>query len=177
MTSKIVLGGGCFWCIEAVFARCRGVTGVRSGYAGGARANPVYEMVCTGVTGHAEVIEVSFDDEIIGLADLLRVFFAMHDPTTLNQQGNDRGTQYRSVIFYESEEQRRVAEEVMAEVEREGLYEKPVVTEIAPLRGFYPAEDYHQNYYAKNPQQAYCQLVVSPKVAKFRQKFAHFWRD
>ena len=176
-TEKAILGGGCFWCIEAAFSRCKGVVEVVSGYAGGKRPNPSYEMVCTGVSGHAEVIEVKFNAEEISYEDVLHIFFSIHDPTTLNRQGNDTGTQYRSVIFYNSEEQKMVAEKVMAELSEKKLFSGPIVTELLPLEVFYRAEEHHQNYYQKNPEQAYCQIVIAPKLAKFRRKYAKFFKD
>jgi peptide-methionine (S)-S-oxide reductase len=169
-----VLGGGCFWCIEAAFNDCVGVKKVTSGYSGGKRPNPNYEMVCTGITGHAEVIQVEFDPKEISYDDILHIFFGLHDPTSLNRQGNDVGTQYRSVIFYTSEEQKKTAEKVIAELTEENLFEKPIVTEVLPLEKFFPAESYHQKYYENNPEQAYCQIVILPKLAKFRQKYAKF---
>ncbi|MFL5329276.1 MAG: peptide-methionine (S)-S-oxide reductase MsrA [Gemmataceae bacterium] len=165
------LGGGCFWCLEAVFEQIRGVERVVSGYAGG-RGPCSYEQVCTGATGHAEVVQVTFDPSIVSYREILEIFFAIHDPTTLNRQGGDVGTQYRSVIFFHSDEQRQVAEEVMREVEREGIWPGAIVTQIAPLTEFYPAEDYHQGYFRTNPTQGYCTAVINPKVAKFRKKFS-----
>lgn len=165
------LGGGCFWCLEAVYLDLRGVEQVVSGYAGGTVPNPSYELVCTGRTGHAEVVQVTFDPSVVTYRQILEVFFSIHDPTSLNRQGADVGTQYRSVIFYHSPEQERVAREVMAEVERAGIWDKPLVTQLEPLAAFYPAEAYHQNYFATHPEQGYCQVVVAPKVAKFRQHF------
>lgn len=167
-TDSIVLGGGCFWCVEAVMLPLRGVTGVVSGYANGHVVNPTYREVCSGRTGHAEVVEVTFDPEAISLHDLLTVFFTTHDPTTLNRQGGDRGTQYRSGIYVSSEAQREVAEAVRAEITAQGIYSDPIVTEIEPLDTFYPAEDYHQDYFARNPAQPYCQAVIAPKVSKLR---------
>jgi peptide-methionine (S)-S-oxide reductase len=166
------LGGGCFWCLEAVYQQLRGVKKVVSGYAGGSVPNPSYKQVCTGATGHAEVTQVSFDPGVIGYRELLEIFFTIHDPTTLNRQGADVGTQYRSVIFYHDDQQLKTAREVMAEIQAEGLYRDPLVTQVEPLPVFYPAEDYHQNYYQENSNQPYCQFVISPKVAKFRQKYA-----
>jgi len=165
------LGGGCFWCLEAVYQDLRGVSRVVSGYAGGRVANPTYEQVCSGSTGHAEVVQVSFDLSAAGYRELLEVFFTIHDPTTLNRQGADVGTQYRSVIFFHTPEQERTAREVISEIERAGVWESPVVTEVVPLDRFYPAEEDHQNYFRRNPNQPYCRVVVAPKVAKFRQKF------
>ncbi len=166
------LGGGCFWCLEAVFEQLSGVDKVESGYAGGSVAQPTYHQVCSGATGHAEVVQVTFDPAVLPYRDLLDVFFATHDPTTRNRQGADVGTQYRSVIFYHSPEQDRVAQERIAELNAAGIWPAPIVTEIVPIQAFYPAEDYHQGYYRSNPGQGYCQYVVSPKVAKFRKHFA-----
>jgi peptide-methionine (S)-S-oxide reductase len=166
------LAAGCFWCVEAVFDDLKGVEDVESGYAGGHTENPTYRQVCDGNTGHAEVAQIKFDPSVISFKDVLRVFFSVHDPTTLNRQGNDIGTQYRSAVFYHNDEQKRDAEEVLKEISDEGVYDNPIVTEITPLNKFWPAEDYHQEYFANNPNQPYCQAVVSPKVKKFRQKFA-----
>ena len=166
------LGGGCFWCTEAVLAELRGVSEVRPGYAGGSTVSPTYEQVCTGSTGHAEVVQVRFDPAELSYADLLRVFFSVHDPTTRNRQGHDVGTQYRSVILYHSPEQRRDAEAVIAEVGGGRLWSKPIVTELAPFAEFYPAEEYHRDYFRRSPESGYCQLVIEPKVVKFRQEFA-----
>jgi peptide-methionine (S)-S-oxide reductase len=165
------LAGGCFWCLEAVFEQLRGVEKVVSGYAGGHVQNPTYRQVCEGTTGHAEVVQVTFDPEQVSFRDLLGVFFTIHDPTTLNRQGADAGTQYRSAIFHHSPEQKAAAEEVIRELEAEGVWSDPIVTEIAPLTEFYPGEEYHQRYYRTNPNQPYCQVVVAPKVAKFRRKY------
>lgn len=165
------LGGGCFWCVEAVFQELEGVGFVESGYAGGERPNPTYQEVCTGNSGHAEVAQVHFDPGIIGYREILEVFFATHDPTTLNQQGADIGTQYRSVIFFETPQQRETAEQLLAELDARELFDRPIVTEIAELEAFYPAEDDHQDYYRRNTQQGYCQAVISPKMAKFRSEF------
>jgi len=167
-----VFGGGCFWCLEAVFDRLRGVDSVESGYMGGREDNPTYRQVCGGDTGHVEVVRVAFDPKEISYRDLLDVFFSIHDPTTLNRQGNDIGTQYRSVIFYGSEEQHREAEQAIAALNQAHVYPHPVVTTIEPANTFYVAEDYHQEYYDNNSSQPYCQLVVSPKVKKLEQKFA-----
>ncbi len=164
------LGGGCFWCLEAVFAELDGVISVESGYAGGKRPNPTYQQVCSGATGHAEVVRVKFDPEVISYHDLLEVFFTIHDPTTLNRQGNDVGTQYRSVIFYHSPEQKAIAEQVIQEMS--SLWDDPIVTQVESAPEFYVAEDYHQAYFATNSTQPYCQFVVAPKVRKFRTKFA-----
>ena len=171
-TEKAVLGGGCFWCVEAAFLQLEGVESVRSGYMGGRRPNPTYEQVCTGVTGHVEVAEITFDPAKISYRDLLEVFFTAHDPTTLNRQGNDVGEQYRSVIFYLDESQKKTAEEVIAEFTSEKVFDKPIVTAVEPAQTFWPAEDYHQNYYANNTHQPYCMFTVAPKVKKIRQKFA-----
>lgn len=166
------LAAGCFWCVEAVFDALEGVTDVVSGYSGGHKENPTYAEVCTGETGHAEVVQITFDPKIVSYADILRVFFTVHDPTTLNRQGNDVGTQYRSAIFYHNPEQKRTAEEIRDEIAAAGIYDDPIVTEITPFNRFWPAEDYHQEYFANNPNQPYCAAVVAPKVAKFRQKYA-----
>lgn len=170
-TETAILGGGCFWCLEAVFLELKGVRRVTSGYMGGATQNPTYRDVCSGTTGHAEVISVEFDRGEIDFRSLLEVFFAIHDPTTSNRQGNDIGTQYRSVIFYTSPKQKRVAEEVIAALEAAHAYASPIVTELAPAGTFYTAEDYHQDYYINNAYQPYCQFVVEPKLRKFREKF------
>src|SRR5690554_5122882 len=165
------LGGGCFWCTEAVFDRVKGVKKVISGYSGGnVPGTPTYREVSSGLTGHAEVIQVHFDPEVISYEDILKIFMTIHDPTTLNRQGADVGTQYRSVIFYHSPEQHQIAEEVIAEVAREALWNDPIVTQLAPFEEFYPAEEYHQRYFERNPFQGYCRVVIAPKVAKFRQK-------
>jgi peptide-methionine (S)-S-oxide reductase len=166
------LAAGCFWCVEAVFDDLNGVEDVVSGYAGGHTENPTYREVCDGNTGHAEVAQIKFDPSIISFKDILKVFFSVHDPTTMNRQGNDIGTQYRSAIFYHNDEQKRDAEEVIREITDEGVYDDPIVTEVTALDKFWPAEDYHQEYFANNPNQPYCQAVVSPKVRKFRAKFA-----
>ena len=166
------LGAGCFWCVEAVFDDLKGVQSVESGYMGGRTVNPTYEDICTGSTGHAEVVQVNFDPAVVSFTDILRVFFTVHDPTTLNRQGNDSGTQYRSAIFYHSDAQQAGAREVIAEVTKEGLYSGQVVTEVTPASTFYIAETYHQEYFAHNPGQPYCMFVVAPKVSKFRKKYA-----
>jgi peptide-methionine (S)-S-oxide reductase len=166
------LAGGCFWCLEAVFRELRGVESVRSGYAGGRRPNPTYEQVCSGATGHAEVVQVTFDPAEISYRDLLDVFFTIHDPTTLDRQGNDVGTQYRSAIFTHSAAQETAAREKIASLTKDGTWDDPIVTTIEPLTTFYPAEDYHAAYFERNSKQPYCQFVVAPKVAKARQKFA-----
>jgi peptide-methionine (S)-S-oxide reductase len=165
------LGAGCFWCVEAVFDDLKGVEDVVSGYSGGHKDNPTYEEVCSESTGHAEVAQIKFDAEELSFHDLLEVFFTVHDPTQLNRQGNDIGTSYRSAVFYHNEEQRRIAEQVIAEITAAGLYDKPIVTEVTPFEKFWPAENYHQEYFANNPSQPYCAAIVAPKVAKFRQKF------
>ena len=166
------LAGGCFWCLEAVFDDLKGVESVESGYSGGHVPNPTYKQVCSDTTGHAEAVRITFDPTVIPYADLLRVFFSIHDPTTLNRQGNDVGTQYRSAIFYHDEEQKRVSEEVIREINATGIWDAPIVTEVTPLDRFYIAEDYHQEYFKKNPFQGYCRVVIAPKVTKFRHKFA-----
>jgi peptide-methionine (S)-S-oxide reductase len=165
------LGGGCFWCLEAVFDELNGVESVESGYAGGWIPNPGYKLVCTGTTGHAEVTQITFDPQVVAFEDILKVFFTIHNPTTLNRQGADVGSQYRSAIFYHSEEQKKIAEKVIKELSEEKLWPDPIVTEVVPLKKFYPAEDYHQEYYANNQDQPYCMAVVAPKVAKFRKLF------
>jgi peptide-methionine (S)-S-oxide reductase len=170
-TETAILGGGCFWCLEAVFDGLAGVQSVESGYAGGSGANPSYEDVCGGRTGHAEVVRVTFDPSVLSFRDLLTVFFTIHDPTTLNRQGNDVGTQYRSVIFCANDAQRETAEAVVAELSAARLWRNPIVTQIAGPAPFYEAEAYHQQYFDRNPAQPYCALVVEPKVAKFRQHF------
>ncbi len=169
---RATLGGGCFWCLEAVYDRMKGVESVESGYMGGANPDPSYEDVCTGRSGHAEVVQLAFDPAIVSFREILEVFFAIHDPTTLNQQGNDVGTQYRSAIFYHSPAQKKVAEELITELTKNRLYNRPIVTEVVPAVPFYEAEEYHQEYFARNPSQPYCSYVVSPKLAKFRASFA-----
>lgn len=168
---KATLGGGCFWCLEAVFKNLKGVLKVLPGYSGGHTANPTYEEVCTDKTGHAEVIQIDFDPEIITYQDLLEIFFFIHDPTTLNRQGDDIGTQYRSVIFYHNEEQKEMAYSMIKSLEEEQVYEDPIVTQVEKLDIFYLAEEYHHNYFERNPEQAYCSAVIAPKVAKFRAKY------
>ncbi|MBA3785242.1 MAG: peptide-methionine (S)-S-oxide reductase MsrA [Acidobacteria bacterium] len=165
------LGAGCFWCVEAVFDDLKGVESVESGYSGGHTENPTYQQVCSETTGHAEVAKINFDPNEISFKEILQVFFAVHDPTTLNRQGNDVGSSYRSAIFYHDDNQKRIAEEVIKQVEAEGVYDNPIVTEVAPFDKFYMAENYHQEYFANNPNQPYCAAVVAPKVAKFRKKF------
>ena len=171
MTEVATLGGGCFWCLDAAYRQLKGVEKVVSGYAGGARANPSYEQVCTGATGHAEVVQITFDPAVISYRDILGVLFSIHDPTTLNRQGGDVGTQYRSVIFYHSPEQLAVARDVVAELEREKVFDDPIVTEIEPLKAFYPGEEYHQDYFARHPSQPYCAAVIAPKVSKMRKAY------
>ncbi len=165
------LAGGCFWCLEAVYDELKGVTSVVSGYAGGHAKNPSYKQVCSGTTGHAEVVQITFDPTVIAYRDLLNVFFTIHDPTTLNRQGADVGTQYRSAIFYHTPEQQAVAEQAIRELTEQGLWNAPIVTQVVPFSEFYPAEDYHQEYYQNNPYQPYCMAVVAPKVAKARKVF------
>ncbi|MBK9154713.1 MAG: peptide-methionine (S)-S-oxide reductase MsrA [Chloracidobacterium sp.] len=165
------LAAGCFWCVEAVFDDLEGVDDVVSGYSGGHKENPTYQEVCSETTGHAEVVQVRFDPAVLSYADLLRVFFTVHDPTQLNRQGNDIGTSYRSAIFYHSDEQERTAREVINEIAGQGIYDKPIVTEVTKFDKFWPAENYHQEYFANNPNQPYCAAVVAPKVAKFRKQF------
>jgi len=165
------LAGGCFWCLEAVFDEIKGVESVESGYAGGKVANPSYRDVCTGMTGHAEVVQVTFDPSVVSYRDLLNVFFGIHDPTTMNRQGADAGTQYRSAIFYHNDEQKATAEQLIKELNDQHIWDRPIVTEVARFDKFYMAEGYHQEYYANNPYQPYCMAVVAPKVAKFRKHF------
>lgn len=165
------LGGGCFWCLEAVFEQLEGVEKVESGYSGGRVAKPPYLQVCAGTTGHAEVIQVTFDPEVITFKEILEVFFTVHDPTTLNRQGADVGTQYRSAVFYRTDEQKAMAEQLIRELDAARVWDDPIVTEIAPLSAFYRAEDYHQEYYRQNSGQPYCQVVIAPKVAQFRQRY------
>jgi len=171
MAESITVGGGCFWCTEAVFEQLKGVSQVESGYSGGKVLNPTYEQVCSGTTGHAEVNEITFDPAVISLHDILTVFFTVHNPTTLNRQGNDVGTQYRSVIFYRSDEQQAVAQKVIAEIQTQKIWDGKLVTELTPFQKFYKAEDYHQGYYRANDRQPYCRMVIAPKVAKFREHF------
>ena len=167
-----VFGGGCFWCVEAAIKQLQGVEAVRSGYMGGRAANPTYQQVCSGTTGHVEVAEVTFDPSVITFSDLLHVFFTLHDPTTLNRQGSDVGEQYRSVIFYRDEAQKKATQEVIAELTRDKVFSGPIVTAVEPASTFYVAEDYHQDYLANNPMQPYCMFVVAPKVQKIREKYA-----
>lgn len=165
------LAGGCFWCLEAVYVQLRGVERVLSGYTGGSTDQPTYEEVCSGRTGHAEVVQITFDSDVVSYRELLEVFFTIHDPTTLNRQGADVGTQYRSAIFYDSPEQKQIAEDVIGEIEAAEVWDAPIITEVVPLAAFFPAESYHQDYYARNPQQGYCRAVIAPKVSKFRRQF------
>jgi peptide-methionine (S)-S-oxide reductase len=166
------LGGGCFWCTEAIYKELKGIVSVTSGYSGGEIVNPSYREVCTGRTGHAEVIEIEFNPAIIPFSEILEVFFATHDPTTLNRQGADAGTQYRSVIFYHNQEQKETAESIISRMNQENVYGKPVVTEVTAWKNFFPAEDYHQDYFENNPTQSYCQFVIAPKMEKFRKIFS-----
>lgn len=170
--SIATIAGGCFWCLEAVYDQMRGVVAVESGYTGGHVDHPTYEAVCSGRTGHAEAVRITFDPTVVSYRELLEVFFVIHDPTTLNRQGHDVGTQYRSAVFFHAPEQRQIAEEVIASVMKENLYVAPIVTEIAPAGTWYEAEPYHQEYFSRNPFQGYCAAVVGPKVAKFRKRFA-----
>lgn len=172
----IVLGGGCFWCTEAVFVQVRGITDVESGYSNGHVQQPSYEQVCTGTTGHNEVVRLEFDPQVIALRDILAIFFLIHDPTTLNRQGNDVGTQYRSGIYCTSEAQRAEAQAFVDQLTQEQIYPRPIVTEVLPLSNYWPAEDYHQDFFERNPYQGYCMAVAAPKVAKFRQTFSRFAR-
>ncbi len=171
MTEIATIAGGCFWCTEAVFSELKGVQKVQPGYSGGRLQNPTYEQVCSDSTGHAEAIQVTFDPKIISYKDLLRIFFSVHDPTTLNRQGNDVGTQYRSAIFYHDQEQKEAAEQVMKAVSDEKIWGGPLVTELVPFTAFYPAEDYHKDYFKRNPNQGYCQVIIAPKVSKFRKHY------
>jgi len=171
------MAGGCFWCLEAALERLRGVSRVIPGYTGGQVANPSYRDVCTGTTGHAEAVQITFDLGVISFRELLEVFFSIHDPTTLNCQGNDYGTQYRSAIFYHTAEQKQEAERIIGELTASGVWTQPIVTEVKPLAEFYAAEEYHHQYYRLNPEQGYCQVVIAPKLAKFRQKFATMLKE
>jgi peptide-methionine (S)-S-oxide reductase len=173
-TEVATLGGGCFWCLDEIFRELRGVIKVESGYSGGRRPNPTYEQVCAGTTGHAEVVQVTFDPSVITYRELIEIFFTIHDPTTLNRQGNDIGEQYRSVILYHTPEQRDIAQQVMADLGAQEIWDDPIVTQIEPFQVFYSAEAYHQEYFRRNPMQPYCNVVIAPKVAKFRKK--HFDR-
>jgi len=165
------LGGGCFWCIEAAFDDIRGVVNVESGYAGGTTASPTYEQVCTGTTGHAEVVQVTFDPSIISFKEILEILFTAHDPTTLNRQGADVGNQYRSVIFYHNEKQKEIAEKVINELNAAKVWDAPIVTQVEPLKNFYKAEEYHRRYFGRHPEAAYCRVVIAPKIAKLRKKY------
>ncbi len=169
---KATLGGGCFWCLEAVYQQVRGVVHVESGYTGGQTLNPDYDSVCTGKTGHAEVVQIEFDANVLTYQTILEIFFAIHDPRTLNRQGNDIGSQYRSVIYAHDKEQRMIAQDVIEQLTQENIFDQPIVTELADLPTYYKAEDYHQNYFNNHPEQGYCAFVVSPKVSKFRKQFA-----
>jgi peptide-methionine (S)-S-oxide reductase len=168
---QATLGGGCFWCVEAIYQDVIGVHKVVSGYTGGERENPTYQQICSGATGHAEVVQIDFDPTVISFEEILYIFWRTHDPTTLNRQGNDAGTQYRSAVFYHDEKQKEVAERSMAETDASDLWADPIVTEIVPLTKFYDGEEYHQNYFKDNPQQPYCMMVINPKMQKFRKSF------
>lgn len=172
-----VLGAGCFWCVEAIFQDLKGVEKVESGYSGGTTKNPTYKEVCSGTTGHAEVVKLTFDPSVISYEQILTVFFHVHDPTTMNKQGADVGTQYRSVIFYNNDEQKKTAEKVKEDITKQGLWDDLIVTEISPAAEYYPAEDYHQNYFNDNPNQSYCSYVIAPKVKKFYKEFSHLLKD
>lgn len=174
---KATFGGGCFWCLEAIFSEIQGVQGVTSGFSGGHLPDPSYEQVVTGSTGHAEVVQILYNPKEISYLKLLEVFFSVHDPTTLNRQGNDIGTQYRSAIFFHDETQKNLAQKVINRLSQDGVYDDPVVTEVTPLEAFYPASDYHQNYFERNPYQGYCQMVIRPKLEKFRNAFDHLLAD
>lgn len=167
----ITLGGGCYWCVEAVYENLDGVKSVVSGFSGGKVANPTYEEVCSGSTGHAEVVQITYDSTITNLNEIFKVFFTVHDPTTLNRQGADVGTQYRSVIFYKNEEQKKAAQSIIADLNKAKVYDNPIVTKVEPFKAFYKAEDYHQNYYANNKNQPYCKMVIQPKIEKFEKVF------
>lgn len=173
----ITVGGGCFWCIEAVFVRVRGVEDVESGYSNGQTVQPSYEQVCTGTTGHNEVVKLVFDPTQISLREILEIFFVIHDPTTLNRQGHDSGTQYRSGIYFSNPEQQTIAQDLIREMNQSGVYRQAIVTEVLPLTNYWPAESYHQDFFEKNPGQGYCVAVAAPKVAKFRKTFARLVRD
>ena len=177
MIETLVLGGGCFWCTEAVYVKVRGVTDVESGYSNGHALNPTYEEVCTGTTGHNEVVKLQYDPTQVSTRELLEIFFVIHDPTTLNRQGNDRGTQYRSGIYFTTAEQQQVAQALIAELSVDNAFGQPIVTEVLPLANYSAAEDYHQDFFERNPYQGYCLAVAAPKVAKFRQTFAQLVRD
>jgi len=176
-SQTIVLGGGCFWCTEAVYVKVRGVTDVESGYSNGQARNPSYEQVCAGTTGHNEVVKLTYDPAQISMRQILEIFFVIHDATTLNRQGNDTGTQYRSGIYYTTPEQKQVADAMVAELNKGGFFSKPVVTEVLPLDNYWPAEEYHQDFFEKNPNQGYCVAVAGPKVAKFRKTFSELSKD
>lgn len=168
---EITLGGGCFWCLDAIYREIRGVENVLSGYSGGSVVNPTYEEVCSGKTGHAEVAQITFNPQIITTEKLLRIFFATHDPTTLNRQGADVGTQYRSIIFYRNQKQKDVIDKVIGELKKDKVYKNPIVTEVVPFQSFYAAENYHQDYYGRNKEQGYCRIIINPKLEKFRKTF------
>ncbi len=174
---EVTLGAGCFWCVEAIFQRVKGVLHVEAGYSGGTVENPTYEQVCTGNTGHAEVIRLEFDPTIVSFETILEVFWHTHDPTTLNRQGADVGTQYRSVIFYHDDKQKKIAEESKQRTQASGLWDDPIVTEISPLINYYKAENYHQNYFNNNPNAGYCSIVIAPKIAKFKKDFPHLLKE
>ena len=176
-TEQATLGGGCFWCVESAFLQVKGIESVKSGYTGGHTENPTYEQVCTGDTGHAEVAQLTYDPQQISYRQILEIFFTLHDPTQVNRQGNDVGTQYRTSIFYHNDAQKREAESIIAELAADAAFAAPIVTEVTELGTFYPAEDYHENYYARNPENPYCQAVISPKLAKFRKTFAGLLKD
>ena len=171
INEEITLGGGCFWCLDAVYREIRGVEKVLSGYSGGSVANPTYEEVCAGSTGHAEVVQITFNPRIITLEKLLQIFFVIHDPTTLNRQGADVGTQYRSIIFYRNQKQKDVIDKVIGELKKDEVYKNPIVTEVVPFQSFYAAEDYHQDYYSQNKEQGYCRVIINPKLEKFKKTF------
>ena len=173
MKALATFGGGCFWCVEAIYQDLKGVHSVLSGYTGGASENPSYQDVCSGTTGHAEVVQIGFDPEVISYGELLKIFWRTHDPTTLNQQGADKGTQYRSVIYYHNEDQKEVARKSLSETDQSDLWDNPIVTEISPMGAFFEAEDYHQNYYKQNGAQPYCRMVIDPKMKKFRAEFGN----
>jgi peptide-methionine (S)-S-oxide reductase len=170
-TEVATLGGGCFWCIEAAFDEIRGVINVESGYSGGATPSPTYEQVCTGTTGHAEVVQVTFDPDTVSFKEILEIFFTAHDPTTMNRQGADVGTQYRSAIFYHNEKQKQTAEQIIAELDAAKVWDSPIVTQFEPFRKFYKAEDYHRRYFSRHPEAGYCRVVIAPKIAKLRKKY------
>ena len=171
MMEAATLGGGCFWCIEATFNEMKGVVNVESGYAGGKLASPTYEQVCTGTTGHAEVVQITFDPHIISFREILQIFFTAHDPTTLNRQGADIGNQYRSVIFYHNEKQKEIAEQVIAELNAAKVWDDPIVTQVEPFKNFHKAEEYHRKYFERHPEAAYCRVVIAPKIATLRKKY------